>query len=104
AFDTDGDGTYDVGDGTYAGSGTASSTSFTLPDSGTRDVRLRVIDKDAGQTTYTGAIAVANLAPTASITAAAAGSTVMAHLAATDPSSEDAAAGFTYEVDWGDGA
>jgi hypothetical protein len=65
AFDTNGDGTYDAGDGTYAGSGTATSTTFTLPDSGNRSVRLRVIDKDGGQTTYTGTITVANLNPTA---------------------------------------
>jgi hypothetical protein len=65
AFDTNGDGTYDAGDGTYAGSGTATSTTFNLPDSGTRNVRLRVIDKDGGQTTYTGSITVANLPPAA---------------------------------------
>lgn len=96
AFDTNGDGTYDVGDGTYAGSGTATSTTFTVTDSGNRVIRLRVIDKDGGETTYTGAITVANLAPTATPDTPAAaneGSAVTIALnSGTDPSSVDAGA------------
>lgn len=68
AFDFDNNGTFDSGNGTYAGSG--SSVSATVPASfltdgnSTRTVRGRIIDKDGGFTDYTTAISVLNVAPT----------------------------------------
>ncbi len=54
AFDLDNDGTFDVGDGTYAGSGTSTSSavpaSYLQDGPSTRIVRGRVIDKDGGST------------------------------------------------------
>src|SRR5262249_26737165 len=69
AYDFDNDGTFDVGNGTYAGS--VIDKTETVPASflddgpGTRTVRARIIDKDGGFTDYTTAITITNVAPTA---------------------------------------
>src|SRR5207247_4118320 len=68
AFDFNNDGTFEVGDGTYAGSGTSASAvvpaSF-LPDGpGVRVVHGRVIDKDGGLSDVTTAITITNVNPT----------------------------------------
>jgi hypothetical protein len=110
AYDLDNDGAFDVGDGTYAGSG--SSVSAAVPPAflddgpGTRTVRGRVLDKDGGFTDYIVTITVTNVAPTAGILGPAGGvrgQTRAFTLTAGDPSAADRAAGFTYLVDWGDG-
>lgn len=68
AYDFDNNGTFEIGDGSYAGSGTA--TSATIPASyladgpSARTVRGRILDKDGGFTDYTTAITVLNVAPT----------------------------------------
>ena len=63
AYDFDNNGTFDSGNGTYAGSGT--SASATVPSSylvgaGAHVVRGRIIDKDGGSTDYTTTIIVNN--------------------------------------------
>ena len=52
---------------TYAGSGTASSTSCTFNDNGSFPVKGRIIDKDGGFTEYTTTVTVNNVAPTATL-------------------------------------
>ena len=107
AFDTDGDGTYDVGDGTYAGSPATATTTFSRPDGpATLQIGLRVIDKDGGFTAVTRTLTVANAAPSATLGndgPVVEGSP--AHVAfsgASDPSTDDTAAGFHYAFDLND--
>lgn len=66
AFDWNGDGVFEVGDGTYAGSPTSSSASVGLP-AGQRTVTARVLDKDGGFTDYTRTIAAAARPTVASV-------------------------------------
>jgi hypothetical protein len=106
AFDTDGDGLYDVGDGTYGGSPTADHVTVPTTDNGTITVKGAVIDKDGGVTTHTTGVVVTNAAPTATVTGPTATpreTSLTFTLAATDPSSADAAGTFSYTIDWGDG-
>ncbi|WP_028065960.1 beta strand repeat-containing protein [Solirubrobacter soli] len=69
AYDWDNNGAWDVGDGTYAGSSTASS--MTIPAQYLRDgpasvtVHGAIIDKDGGVNEYRFTIVVNNTAPTA---------------------------------------
>ena len=58
AFDWDNDGTFDTGDGTYAGSATEASQNHAFVAEGTYTVRGRVIDKDGGFSDYTRLITV----------------------------------------------
>jgi hypothetical protein len=107
AYDLNGDGTYDVGDGTYAGSGTASSVSLPTSDDGTIAVKGAIIDKDGGVTTHTTDVVVTNAAPSVTLTgpdATPRETSLTFALAATDPSSADAAGTFSYIIDWGDGS
>src|SRR5262249_41502851 len=69
-------------------------------------VTLNVTDKDGDVGTASATIDVNNVAPTAAISGPAdgvRGQTRTFTLTATDPSSVDQAAGFTFSVDWGDG-
>ena len=72
AYDFDNNGTWDLGDGTYAGSGTAATANLpaALTDDGpvTRTVKGRILDKDGGFTEYTTTITVTNVRPTATFT------------------------------------
>ncbi|MCW5852363.1 MAG: VCBS repeat-containing protein [Anaerolineae bacterium] len=111
AYDFDNDGVFEVGDGTYAGSGTAASAnvpaSFLAEGPGARTVLARILDKDGGYTDYTTDITINNAAPTASVNGPAtalAGQLVTFLLTATDGAATDQAAGFTYSVNWGDGS
>jgi hypothetical protein len=107
AFDTDGDGTYDVGDGTYAGSGTTPTATVPTTDDGTITVKGAIIDKDGGVTTHTTDVVVTNAAPAVTVTgpdATPIDAGLTFTLAATDPSSADAAGTFSYAIDWGDGS
>ncbi|HVK14647.1 MAG TPA: PKD domain-containing protein [Gemmataceae bacterium] len=69
SFDFDGDGNWDVGDGTtYEGSVVKSQIKVPVDiadDSGELNVKVRVFDKDGAYTDKTVKIAVANVAPTA---------------------------------------
>ena len=68
AYDLNNDGTFDVGDGTYGGSGTATNANVpaSLLAEGPSDhtVTARIIDKDGQFTDYTTTIHVNNAAPT----------------------------------------
>ncbi len=68
AFDCNGG---PLGAATYANSGTASSTTCTYDDNGTKTVRARIIDKDGGFNEYTRNITVNNVRPTATFNAPA---------------------------------
>lgn len=87
--------------------GTNSTFNFTPDDNGTYVVKLTVTDldgaRDASDVTFT----ITNVAPTASVstglTTAVRSQTVSFTLGASDPSTADTAAGFTYQINWGDG-
>src|SRR5262245_28601748 len=92
--------------------GTGANFSFTPDDDGSYAVTLNASDTDAvTQTTTTATasatIAVINVPPTASLIAPSVGvrgQTLSFTLDATDPSTVDTAAGFTFKIDWtGDG-
>src|SRR5262249_58329990 len=76
------------------------SASFTPADNGTYTVRGKVRDKDGGETEYSATVAVANVAPTATLQAPATGvegsPVVVALTGAADASPGAAAAGVTY--------
>src|SRR5262249_23792637 len=103
-------GVWDSGDGTYAGSGTSASATVAasyLNDNPSQTVKARIIDKNHGYTDYTTTILVNNVAPTASVSGPTDGSRNTAAnftFTATDPSTADSAAGFTYTINWGDGS
>jgi len=82
------------------GSGTGASYSFTPDDNGTYVVTLTATDKDGGTGTTSSTISVTNVAPTPAISGAPAsspeGTAIPLTAGATDPSSVDTAAGFTY--------
>lgn len=106
AYDLDGDGTWDVGDGTYAKGVTATSATVPTTDDGTIAVHARIIDKNGDATDVTHDVTVDNGAPAVALTAPAdtpIDTALTFTLDATDPSGVDAAAGFAYTVDWGDG-
>ena len=111
AYDFNNDGTFEVGNGTYAGSpSTASATvpaSFFSDGPGTRTVRARIIDKDGGFTDSTTTITIDNVAPTATFGVGAPlipGQPVAVSFSnQADPSAADVAAGFTYQYDLGNG-
>ncbi len=109
AYDFDNNGTFDLGDGTYAGSSAAASATVPaalLDSAGARTIRGRILDKDGGFTDHTFTITVTSVTPTAGIDGpadAVRGQTRTFTLTATDPSSANQAAGFTYVIDWGDG-
>jgi hypothetical protein len=67
AYDFDNNGTFEVGNGTYAGSSTSASAtvpaSFLLDGPGSRTVRGRILDKDGGFTDYTTTITINNVPP-----------------------------------------
>jgi hypothetical protein len=94
-------------DGTAYASGTAASFSFTPDDNGTYVVSLTATDKDGGAGSTSATITVDNGAPTAGVSGPAEGLVGRPQaftLTASDPSAADAAAGFAYTLDWGDGS
>ena len=98
---------FDCGSG-FSSFGPASSTSCPTTDDANPTVGGRVRDKDGGVSTYTANVTVANVAPTATLSHDAPvdeGSPFTLQLnGASDPSSADTAAGFSYAFDCGDGA
>jgi VCBS repeat-containing protein len=104
--DDDGDSltySWDFGDGNTAG-GVAPSHAFA--DNGTYAVTLTVDDGQGGTSSDTLTVNIANVAPTASLSGAGTGvrgQTRTFTLGASDPSSVDQAAGFTFTINWGDG-
>ncbi|HEY4095852.1 MAG TPA: PKD domain-containing protein [Baekduia sp.] len=106
AFDLDDDGTYDVGDGTYAGSPSSPDATLPTDDDGTTTVRAAIIDKDGGITDSTTDVVATNAAPTVAIAgpdATPLNTALTFTLDATDVSSQDTAGTFTYTITWGDG-
>src|SRR5262245_15246773 len=104
SYDFDNDGTFEV-------SGSASA-SATVPESylddgpSTRVVHGRVTDGSGASKDYTASISVTNAAPTPSITpppSAVAGVAATFAASASDPSTADTKAGFSYSWDFGDG-
>ncbi len=99
----------DLSGAAYATASTVASTSCTFPDGpATNTVKARIIDKDGGFTEYTTDVAVANVAPTivsltSSPSAAIVGQTILIVGTATDPSSADTAAQFSWRFDTGSG-
>ncbi len=68
AYDFDNNGSFDLGDGSYAGSGTAVSATVPasfLTTSGAHTIGGRIIDKDGGFSNYTTTITVTNTPPVA---------------------------------------
>jgi hypothetical protein len=76
-------------------------------DNGGRTVKARVRDKDGGTTEYSASVTIQNIAPTATLTASSPvseGAAIAVALTGTsDPSPADAADGFMYAFDCGDG-
>ncbi|MGD9646608.1 MAG: PKD domain-containing protein, partial [Pirellulales bacterium] len=108
-WDVNGDGLY--GDATgIAPTLTWAQLSALGIDNGpaTRSVRVRA--QDALSSTYTSTpvlLSVNNVAPTAGVTGPSTvlrGSSATFTLTASDPSAADAAAGFTFSINWGDGS
>src|SRR5262249_58431267 len=89
-------------------SGSAPTSRSAPDDNGTYVVTLTATDKDGGVSQPASAtIRVDNVAPTAGVSGPADGVRGQARtftLTASDPSSMDQAAGFTFAVNWGDGA
>jgi Putative Ig domain/PKD domain/RTX calcium-binding nonapeptide repeat (4 copies) len=76
-------------------------------DNGAYSVTVTVIDDDGGVGVQTLNVAVANVAPTATVSGPAdgvRGQTLTFSLGAADPSPVDQEAGFTFTIDWGDGS
>src|SRR5581483_4690504 len=112
AFDFNNDGTFEVGDGTYAGSVTTNTAtvpaSFLDDGPGTRTVRAVIIDKDGGSTAAFTTITINNVAPTATLVATGRlierQPVTVTFTNQFDPSHADTAAGFLYSFDFnGDG-
>jgi hypothetical protein len=97
---------FDCGSG-FGSFGASSSTSCSTTDNGSRTVKGSIKDKDGGVSTYTASVTINNVAPTASFNAPVSvneGSAINLSLTgASDPSSVDTAAGFSYAFDCGSG-
>jgi autotransporter-associated beta strand protein len=110
AYDFDNDGTFDVGDGTYAGSVATATTTvparFLVDGPATRTVRARILDKDDGSTDLTTVLTITNVAP-ANVAVAATpdtvveNSTVTLNGSFTDPGTLDT---HMVVINWGDGS
>jgi uncharacterized delta-60 repeat protein len=100
SFDLDGDGVFET-------VGTSATATKTFADNGVYVAFARVTDKDGAFTDYATQVNVGDVAPDASISGRYLGfrnHLLTYTLGATDVSSTDTAAGFTYAIDWnGDG-
>ncbi|MGD9635586.1 MAG: PKD domain-containing protein, partial [Pirellulales bacterium] len=109
AYDLNNDGTFDVGNGTYAGSVTNNvqmvSAALLADGPATRTVKARIIDKDGGFTDYTTDITVNNVAPKLTNiviedSTIEEGDTAKITMNIDDPGATDV---FSVEVNWQDG-
>jgi hypothetical protein len=110
AYDFDNNGTWDSGDGTYAGSpdttGTAPVPGAFLLDDGSYTIKARIIDKDGGSSDVTTNLEVTNVPPQMSNLLLSSdtineGDSASISGSFTDPGSLDT---FTLHIDWGDGS
>src|SRR5207245_2309313 len=100
---------FDCGDGSgYSPFSGLASASCPPSDSGARSMHGKSRDKDGGVSVYAATVNVNNVAPIATLNAPSAvdeGSAIALSLTgASDPSSADTAAGFSYAFDCGDGS
>jgi Ca2+-binding RTX toxin-like protein len=85
--------------GAVFATGSGANFTFTPDDDGSYAATLTATDRDGGPATATATVAVTDVAPTASVTGATAGTegtAVALSASATDPSAADTAAGFTF--------
>ena len=99
---------FDCGDGGgYGDFGSSTSASCPTDDDGARAVGGKLRDQDGGETEYTATVTIDNAAPGATFNVPGIvdeGNAINLSLTdATDPSSADVTAGFTYAFDCGDG-
>lgn len=92
---------FDCGDGNgYGTFSTTGSASCPTTDNGTRTVKGKIKDRDGGETEYTATVTIKNVAPTPAIsgapTSSPEGTAISLSGSATDPSSADTTAGFTF--------
>jgi hypothetical protein len=106
AYDLNNDGTFDVGDGTYGGSGTSATAtvpaSYLVDGPGSFAIKGRIIDKDGGFTDYTTNVVVNNVAPTLTLSGAASvneGSVYTLGLSSFDPGTDTIS---SWKINWGD--
>src|SRR5262249_7580797 len=93
--------------GQVTADGNQQNFAFTPNDNGVYSLTFTATDDDGGTTSDTVVSTALNVAPTVSITGPATGVRGQARnfiFTATDPSSADVAAGFSYAVKWGDGS
>lgn len=93
--------------GSAYASGTGTAINFTPNDNGTYVLTFTSSDSGGAVGTASATDNVFNVAPTAAIsgdTIGVRGQTRHISLSATDPSTVDTAAGFTYTINWGDGS
>ncbi|HEX3255750.1 MAG TPA: Ig-like domain-containing protein [Gaiellaceae bacterium] len=96
---------FDCGSG-YGTFGAANNKDCPTNDNGSRTVKGKIKDKDGGVSEYTASVTIANVAPTATFNASDVNEGSDIHLSltgASDPSSADTAAGFTYAFNCGSG-
>lgn len=104
--DPDGDAltySWNFGDG---GTGEGVAPTHAYGDNGTYTVTLTVSDGHGGLSTDTMTVNVSNVAPTVALTGPSDGVRGQSRtwtFSATDPGPVDAAASFTYQINWGDG-
>jgi PKD domain/RTX calcium-binding nonapeptide repeat (4 copies) len=85
---------------------TGATATFATPGEGSYGVALTVADQDGFSASRTATVAVADVPPTPALSGPITGvaDQVLTYTAAaTDPSTVDVAAGFTYSINWGDG-
>jgi hypothetical protein len=91
----------------YGTTSSAASASCATNDNGTRTVKAKIADKDGGYSEYTATSTINNVAPQATFSASSEvneGEAISLELSnASDPSSADTAAGFTYAFNCGSG-
>jgi streptogramin lyase len=95
-----------VNAGNVFASGNTTDLAFTPADDGTYIATLTATDQDGAAGTAQTTIDVTNVPPTVQLTQPSITSSglVGLTLTASDPSTVDQAAGFTYTIDWGDGS
>lgn len=109
AYDFNNDGSFDLGDGTYAGSGTNAApvvpALYLADGAGSLVVRGRIIDKDGGFTDYTTTVTINNVVLAVTAPADQQTSTgVLTSFALGSFADPGADSPWQITVDWGDGS